>query len=70
MKRFYSIHARVSEAEYQALNLIATREFINTSEAFRLILRKELDRRGMTLSEIELNRKNPVLAEAKSGNPS
>jgi hypothetical protein len=68
MKRTFSIHARVSEEEFQAFNLLATRESVSTSEALRLMLRREFDRRGLAIGMAKFNNKIPALGEVKNAN--
>jgi hypothetical protein len=66
MKRKFYINARVSEEEYQILGIIARREGINQSETLRLMIRKECERRGLTVGLAAMYEKNPDLAEAKN----
>ena len=60
MKRFYSIHTRVSEREYVAMGQIAKREGLNVSETLRLIIHTEFTRQGFLLGLIETGEKMSV----------
>lgn len=66
MKRTLSIHARVSEPEYHALNMIALRESVNPSEALRSLIHAECDRVGVPISKAKLY-EELALAEAQNG---
>jgi hypothetical protein len=70
MKRYFFIHARVSEKEYRALNMLANHENTNVSEAIRLLIHQECERRGMPPGLIDFYRElpDPVSSEVPHGN--
>jgi hypothetical protein len=62
MKRQITIHARVSEPECRALDLLATREGLNRSEYVRLLARQEAKRQGISIPQFGFFEKPPMLA--------
>jgi hypothetical protein len=69
MKRYYSLHTRVSEQEFLAMNMIATREGLTVSEALRYFIRMEFTRQGLLVGMLETRETFPVLSKEKNGQP-
>jgi len=71
MKRNFSVHARTTEKEYRALDMIAMHENINPSEAIRLLIHNECGRRGMPVGLVEFYKELPdqTAVEVKNEQP-
>ena len=67
MARRFTLQIKVSEPEFLAANMIATRERVNVSEAMRLLIRREVDREGLLISRLEAGGKSPMLQGLGNG---